>query len=114
MCSKCIVDCHMHALTKEEFNLYMKTACADKYINIRGLYIDEMLDPYNFEEFIDKCIKAFNLINFDNIIIHYFNKFGKKYIIKNEGDFQKSLKNKISKYYVDIDISFSIDTNRNS
>ena len=44
-----IVDCHMHTLTKEEFNLYMKTACADKYINIRGLYIDEMFDPYNFE-----------------------------------------------------------------
>lgn len=37
----CIVDCHMHVLTKEDFNLYMKTACADKYINIRGLYIDE-------------------------------------------------------------------------
>ena len=34
MNSKCIVDCHMHTLTKEEFNLYMKTACADKYINI--------------------------------------------------------------------------------
>ena len=31
----------MHVLTKEDFNLYMKTACADKYINIRGLYIDE-------------------------------------------------------------------------
>lgn len=45
----CIVDCHMHVLTKEDFNLYMKTACADKHINIRGLYIDEMLDPYNFE-----------------------------------------------------------------
>jgi len=31
----------MHVLIKEDFNLYMKTACADKYINIRGLYIDE-------------------------------------------------------------------------
>ncbi len=49
---KKIVDCHMHVLTNEEFNIYMKTACADKYINIRGLYIDEMLDPYDFEEFI--------------------------------------------------------------
>jgi predicted TIM-barrel fold metal-dependent hydrolase len=46
-----IVDCHMHALTKEEFDLYQKTACADKVINIRGLYIDETLDPYSFEEF---------------------------------------------------------------
>ena len=50
---KKIVDCHMHALTKDEFNLYKKTSCADKHINIRGLYIDEMLDPYDFEEFID-------------------------------------------------------------
>ena len=48
-----IVDCHMHTLTKKEFNLYKKTACANKYINIRGLYIDEMLDPYDFEEFVD-------------------------------------------------------------
>ena len=48
-----IVDCHMHTLTKDEFNLYKKTACANKYINIRGLYIDEMLDPYDFEEFVD-------------------------------------------------------------
>ena len=48
-----IVDCHIHALTKTEFNLYKKTACANKYINIRGLYIDEMLDPYDFEEFVD-------------------------------------------------------------
>ena len=48
-----IVDCHMHVLTKSEFDSYKKTACANKYINIRGLYIDEMLDPYDFEEFID-------------------------------------------------------------
>ena len=48
-----IVDCHMHVLTKNEFDLYKKTACANKYINIRGLYIDEMLDPYDFEEFVD-------------------------------------------------------------
>ena len=44
-------------------------------------------DKINLEEFINRCIKAFNLINFNNIIIHYFNKFGKKYIIKNDEDF---------------------------
>lgn len=48
-----IVDCHLHALTKEEFKTYMKTANANKFINIRGLTIDEMLEPYDFEEFID-------------------------------------------------------------
>lgn len=73
MSSKRIVDCHMHALTKEEFNLYMKTACADKYINIRGLYIDEMLDPYNFEEFIDNdnmyFIDSVDLDDIDNELI---------------------------------------------
>ena len=50
---KLIFDCHLHALTKEDFEIYMKTACANKFINIRGLFIDEMLDPYNFEEFIE-------------------------------------------------------------
>ncbi len=65
----CIVDCHMHALTKEEFSLYMKTSYADKYINIRGLYIDEMLDPYNFEEFIDNDNMYFiDSVDLDNVI----------------------------------------------
>lgn len=50
---KSIVDCHMHTLTRDEYNLYKKTACASKYINIRGLFIDETLNPYEFEEFID-------------------------------------------------------------
>ena len=50
---KIIVDCHLHALTKEEFKTYMKTAIATKFINMRGLTIDEMLDPYDFEEFVD-------------------------------------------------------------
>ncbi len=50
---KTIIDCHLHALTKEEFKIYMRTASANKFINIRGLFIDEMLNPYNFEEFID-------------------------------------------------------------
>ena len=71
MCSKCIVDCHMHALTKEEFNLYMKTACADKYINIKGLYIDEMLDPYNFEEFMLDIYKT-DLLEFGkDLLVRY-------------------------------------------
>ena len=50
---KIIVDCHLHALTREEFSTYTKTAKATKFINIRGLTIDEMLDPYDFEEFVD-------------------------------------------------------------
>lgn len=49
--NKKIIDCHLHALTQEEFELYLKTASANKYINIRGLYIEEMLNPYEFEEF---------------------------------------------------------------
>ena len=43
----------LHALTKEDLDLYKKTACATKYINVRGLYIDETLNPFEFEEFID-------------------------------------------------------------
>ncbi len=59
-----IVDCHMHTLTKEEFELYMNTACASKFINIRGLYIDEMLDPYNFKNLLIMkiCISLIQLI----------------------------------------------------
>ena len=73
MDNKYIVDCHMHVLTKDEFNLYKKTACASKYINIRGLYIDEMLDPYNFEEFMDNdnmyFIDSVDLDNLDNELV---------------------------------------------
>lgn len=50
---KNIVDCHIHTLTKKELETYLKTSSANKFINIRGLYIDEMLDPYDFNEFID-------------------------------------------------------------
>ena len=85
----CIVDCHMHTLTKEEFNLYMKTACANKYINIRGLYIDEMLDPYNFEEFIDNdnmfFIDSIDLDDLDNELIKVakdFNKYPRMLMMK--------------------------------
>lgn len=73
MDNKYIVDCHMHVLTKDEFDLYKKTACANKYINIRGLYIDEMLDPYNFEEFMDNdnmyFIDSVDLDNLDNELV---------------------------------------------
>ena len=65
-----IVDCHMHVLNKDEFNIYKKTACADKVINIRGLYIDEMLDPYDFNDFIDEdnmfFIDSVDLTDVDN------------------------------------------------
>ena len=68
-----IIDCHMHALTKNEFELYMKTASANKFINIRGLYIDEMLDPYDFNEFIDNenmyFIDSVDLDDVDNEIL---------------------------------------------
>ena len=67
---KIIVDCHLHALTKEEFKTYTKTAKATKFINIRGLTIDEMLDPYDFEEFVDNddmyFIDSVNLDDLDN------------------------------------------------
>ena len=70
---KNIVDCHMHALTKDEFKLYSKTASANKFINIRGLYIDEMLDPYDFDEFIDNenmyFIDSVDLDDVDNELI---------------------------------------------
>jgi len=63
-----IFDCHLHALTKDEFKLYMKSANANKFINIRGLFIDEMLDPYNFEEFIDNDSMYFlDSIDLDDI-----------------------------------------------
>jgi len=70
---KDIVDCHMHVLTIDEFNLYKKTACANKFINIRGLYIDEMLDPYEFEEFIENdnmyFIDSVDLDDIDNELL---------------------------------------------
>ena len=31
-----IIDCHMHTITKEEFKVYLKTACASKFINIQN------------------------------------------------------------------------------
>lgn len=66
----CIVDCHLHALTKKEFELYKQTTCANRYINIRGLYIDEMLDPYSFEEFVNEYnmyfIDSVDLNNIDS------------------------------------------------
>ena len=77
-----IVDCHVHTLTKEDFNLYKKTACANKFINIRGLYIDEMLDPYEFEEFLDNhdmyFIDSVDLNNVDDELIKIENDI-KKY-----------------------------------
>ena len=51
-------------------------------------------------EIINDCKKYFNLPNDINLIIHYFNKFGIKYFLKNEKDFRKSLDNKISFYYL--------------
>lgn len=82
MNNNCIVDCHIHTLTKEDFKLYSKTASANKFINIRGLYIDEMLDPYEFEEFIDNdnmyFIDSVDLDDVDNELIKIENDI-KKY-----------------------------------
>lgn len=79
---KNIVDCHLHAITKDEFELYKKTSCADKFVNIRGLYIDEMLDPYDFEDFIDNrdmyFIDSVDLNDVDNELIKVENDI-KKY-----------------------------------
>ena len=48
-----IIDCHTHFLGKEDFDLYKKSAVANKYINIRGLNIAEMLSPFKFDDFKD-------------------------------------------------------------
>ena len=48
-----IIDCHLHVITKKDFEIYKKTSCADYFVNIRGLNIEEMLKPYKFEEFLD-------------------------------------------------------------
>lgn len=47
------IDCHVHFLNKKDYEIYKKTACADKVINIRGINIEEMLKPYRFEDFAD-------------------------------------------------------------
>ncbi len=63
-----IVDCHMHVLTKQDFKLYMKTSAANKFINIRGLTIDETLNPFDFEEFIDNDNMYFlDSVNLDEV-----------------------------------------------
>ena len=76
-----IIDCHMHTITKEEFKVYLKTACASKFINIRGLYIDEMLNPYDFEEFIDNqdmyFLDSVDLNNLDSELIKIENDLQK-------------------------------------
>ena len=77
----CIVDCHIHSLTKEDLLLFKKTSCANKYINIRGLYIDETLDPYDFEEFIDDkdmyFIDSVDLDDVDNELVKVQNDLDK-------------------------------------
>lgn len=94
--SRKIVDCHLHVLKQEEFELYKKTACANKFINIRGLYIDEMLDPYNFEEFInDKNMYFIDSIDLNNTddelkkIENDLNKYGRIIGIKIYLGYQK-------------------------
>lgn len=78
---KNIVDCHIHVLTQKDFDLYKKTSCANKYINIRGLYIDEMLDPYEFEEFIENkdmyFIDSVDLNDIDNELLKIENDLNK-------------------------------------
>lgn len=78
---KNIVDCHIHALTKKDLELYLKSACASKYINVRGLYIDETLNPFEFEEFIDNENMYFtdsvDLEDVDNELIKVKNDLSK-------------------------------------
>ena len=56
---------------------------------------------------INDCKRYFNLPNEINLTIHYFNKFGIKYFLKNEKDFRKCLDNKISFYYLNEDKNLS-------
>jgi predicted TIM-barrel fold metal-dependent hydrolase len=73
MKNKKIVDCHMHTLNKKEFELYMKTSSASTFINIRGLYIEECLNPYDFEDFLDNknmyFIDSIDLNDIDNELL---------------------------------------------
>ena len=68
-----IIDCHLHVLTKKDFEIYKNTACANKYINIRGINIEEMLKPFRFEEFLDMedmyFLDSVNLNNLEEQLI---------------------------------------------
>ena len=68
----------------------------------RKNHIFKVHDKMTLKEFIKKCIYSFKLNDFQ-YIIHYFNKYGAKYIIQDENDFQKSLDDKIPKYYLSED-----------
>lgn len=77
-----IIDCHLHVLNKQDFEMYKKTACANKFINIRGINIEEMLKPFKFEDFIDLenmyFLDSINLNNVDDELIRIANDL-KKY-----------------------------------
>lgn len=48
-----LFDCHVHAVVKKDFEVYNKTSKATKWLNIRSIDIEELLKPYDFEEFQD-------------------------------------------------------------
>ena len=48
-----LFDCHLHAIKKRDFEIYNQTSKANKWLNIRSIDIEELLKPYDFEEFQD-------------------------------------------------------------
>ncbi len=46
-----IFDCHCHFVSKEDVELYKKTAHATKFLNIRSTNGTGLVKPYNFETF---------------------------------------------------------------
>ena len=46
-----IIDCHVHCVKPNDVDLLKKTSKAEKFINIRSIDIEELLKPFNFEEF---------------------------------------------------------------
>ena len=74
-------------------------------------HIFEIHPDITLEKLIVKSKECFELSKRTNLIIHYFNKFGTKMFILNEGDFKKSLEDKISNYYANEDNKINPNVN---
>lgn len=63
-------------------------------------HIIEINSDITLEKLKNKSKECFELPQDIDLIIYYFNKFGIKIIILNEDDFQKSIENNVTNYYV--------------
>ena len=63
-----VIDCHIHAVDKKDFELYKKHACADFFVNIRSIEVGRLFKPFDFEDFKD-CKEMFFLdsLNLDRV-----------------------------------------------